>query len=189
MLLCFIAPTPEEYRVPRVSPGATASKLFVPTSVAGYARPSSLVTDPFRMPRLFLSVTLKNSHPSTFGVLFSPIVAFNKSRCPSLSPCVCFLQLMGRSRETWFLLGSTSPARLPEGRRRVDGPWKSPRKRKCERPGGERRVGLARAPWSLTKSPSDDAGRSGRCGLGTLPPAHGADVSLLVWGWDERPLW
>ena len=32
MMCCFVllAPTPEEYRVPRVSPGVTASKLFPP---------------------------------------------------------------------------------------------------------------------------------------------------------------
>ena len=59
--------------------------------------------------------------------------------------------------------------------------WEVGEKGSASAPGGERRVGLARAPWSLTKSPSDDAGRSGRCGLGTLPPAHGADVSLLEW--------
>ena len=42
---CFVLlePTPEEYRVPRVSPGVTASKLFSPTSVAGYGGPSSAV--------------------------------------------------------------------------------------------------------------------------------------------------
>ena len=33
------------YRVPRVSPGATAPKLFSPTSVAGYAGPSFFLTD------------------------------------------------------------------------------------------------------------------------------------------------
>ena len=66
--------------------------------------------------------------------------------------------------------------------------WEVGEKGSASAPGGERRVGLARAPWSLAKSPSDDAGGSGRCGLGTLPPAHGADVSLLVWGWDARPL-
>ena len=42
---CFIfkllVPTPKVYRVPRVSPEVTASKLFPPTSVAGYAGPSS----------------------------------------------------------------------------------------------------------------------------------------------------
>ena len=67
-------------------------------------------------------------------------------------------------------------------RRRPAAPWPYSAREKgsASAPGGERRVGLARAPWSLTKSPSDDAGGSGRCGLGTLPPAHGADVSLLV---------
>jgi len=40
---CFVLlePTPKVYRVPRVSPGVSAPKLFPPTSVAGYAGPSS----------------------------------------------------------------------------------------------------------------------------------------------------
>ena len=40
---CFVllVPTLLVYRVPRVSPGVTAPKLFSPTSVAGYAGPSS----------------------------------------------------------------------------------------------------------------------------------------------------
>jgi hypothetical protein len=39
---CFVLlePTPKVYRVPRVSPGVSAPKLFPPTSVAGYAGPS-----------------------------------------------------------------------------------------------------------------------------------------------------
>jgi len=36
-----LEPTPKVYRVPRVSPGVTAPKLFSPTSVAGDAGPSS----------------------------------------------------------------------------------------------------------------------------------------------------
>ena len=85
-------------------------------------------------------------------------------------------------RRARYAFGSPALARFSPG-------WARPREKgSAGAPGGERRVGLARAPWSLTKSPSDDAGGSGRCGLGTLPPAHGADVSLLVWGWDARPL-
>ena len=40
---CFVLLelTPKVYRVPKVSPGVTAHKLFPPTSVAGYAGPSS----------------------------------------------------------------------------------------------------------------------------------------------------
>ena len=42
-----LEPTPKVYRVPRVSPGVTAPKLFSPTSVAGYVGPSaSLQTNP-----------------------------------------------------------------------------------------------------------------------------------------------
>ena len=45
---CFVLliPTPEEYRVPRVNPGVTASKLFPPLLPSGYAGPSSLQTTP-----------------------------------------------------------------------------------------------------------------------------------------------
>ena len=37
------------------------------------------------------------------------------------SLCLFYTTCGRRSRGTWFLLGSTSPARLPEGRRGVDG--------------------------------------------------------------------
>ena len=43
---------------------------------------------------------------------------------------------VGRSRGTWFLLGSTSPARLPEGRRGVDGSMEESEKKEVRaRPG------------------------------------------------------
>jgi hypothetical protein len=49
--ICFgvLVPTPKVYRVPRVSPAVTAPKLFLPTSVAGYAGPSIFLTNHSRM--------------------------------------------------------------------------------------------------------------------------------------------
>ena len=55
---CFVLlePTPKVYRVPRVSPGVTAPKLFSPTSVAGYAGPSSSLQTTPEVPVLLSEV-------------------------------------------------------------------------------------------------------------------------------------
>jgi len=54
-LLCFISTdTGGIYRVPRVSPGVTASKLFPPLLVAGYTGPSSSLQTTPECPVLIL---------------------------------------------------------------------------------------------------------------------------------------
>ena len=58
---CFVLlePTPKVYRVPavpRVNPGVTAPKLFSPTSVAGYAGPSSSLQTTTEVPVLLPEV-------------------------------------------------------------------------------------------------------------------------------------